>query len=82
MDFVFEVSVKNRIVYRRTGRRIKGAQGDWFHDAYNILAPDEVVAKEAAINRVKPNRMLGITKRRAARYLERQVKVVNIRRVS
>jgi hypothetical protein len=83
---LFYIEIQNRVVKstQRFGgkvRRIKGTQGNWYHDEFYFLAESEKEAEEMAIENVKSRRMLGIpinTKRR----LHRQVEVLNARRIA
>ena len=77
---LFEVEVRNRVVRGIHSTRIKGRQGGWYHESLCYLAETEREARQLATKDVAERRVLGIP-RFTRRHIERQVEILNVRRI-
>jgi hypothetical protein len=68
-------------VRKRKFRRIKGTQGGWYHETLHYLAESEVEAHKFASEAVAARRVLGIP-RSTRRNIQRQVEILNVRRLA
>lgn len=75
------VEVRNRVVKGIAGKRIKGTQGNWYHETLYYLATSEAEALQLARAEIAKRRVLGIP-RSTRRNISRQIEIVNVRRIA
>ena len=79
---LFEVNIQNRIIKGRSRpKRIKGTQGNWYTETLYYLADSEHEAKDFALEKIKNRRMLGIPIN-TKRFLRREIKIIDVRRLA
>ena len=82
MTALFEVEARNRVVKGLFNiKRIRGTQGNWYEEKLYFLADSEVEAKDLAFVQLKQRRIRGISIRRS-RYINREIEIINIRRIA
>lgn len=80
---LFEVDIKNRVTKKSftQNKRIRGTQGEWYAEKLYYLADSEEEAKEFATEEIKRRRMLGIPIN-TKRFLRREIKIIDVRRLA
>jgi hypothetical protein len=80
---LFEVEVRNRVVKGSKFTRIKGTQGGWYYEPHPLcyLAESEAEAERFARAELGKRYILGIPKH-TKRKIQRQVEILNIRRLA
>lgn len=77
---IFEVTVKNRVVRKGSGKRIKGVQGMWYDEKIYWVTDNEENLPLYIKDYIRSRRILGKPKYRLDRYI-RAVEILKIRRI-
>lgn len=77
---IFEVNVKNRVVKKGSGKRIKGVQGGWYDEKIYWVADNEENLPLYIKDHIRSRRILGKPKYRLNKYI-RAVEILKIRRI-
>ncbi len=77
--FVFIVEFKNRVIRKRSRRRITGTQGQWYHEEKIVIAHDESEIEPLISKKLESRQILGKPLFRLPEY-ERELKITNIKR--
>lgn len=78
---LYEVQVRNRVVKGLGLIKISGTQGNWYQEELFFIAESKAEVERMAWKKVKKRRILGIPKR-TKRSLNREVEILNTRRIA